>query len=264
MSFLDPIFNPVFQPLLRTIGPLWTIVLIAIIYSVYATVVYKYLTNQSRLKEIKDRQKELQKELRAAGKENPDRMMKIHGELMSLNKDYMFQASFKPKVMIATMIPALILFTWMAGSLAYDPIAPDQTYSVIATFAPGVSGEAQLVPDQGTQVVGNTTGAIVPGEDGGITRWNLKSSEGMHNLSVIANEQSQSKEVLVVVDEHRYASAVASFPKSDIRSISIEYNKLKPLGETFNLFGWYPGWLGLYVILSLILSIGLRKVFKVY
>ncbi|MBI2573205.1 DUF106 domain-containing protein [Candidatus Woesearchaeota archaeon] len=264
MSFLDPVFNPIFQPLLRTIGSFWTIFIIAVVYSVYATYVYKYLTNQVRLKEIKDRQKELQKELRAAGKENPEKMMSIHKELMSLNKDYMFQASFKPMVMIATMIPALIIFTWMAGALAYEPIVPDQTYTVLAQFAPGVGGETMLLVANGTQVMGNASVPIVAGEDAGLARWNLKSSQGLHNLTVRVGEQTQSKEILVVSDEHTYAPAVTMFAKSDIKSISIEYAKLQPLGSTFNIFGWYPGWLGIYVILSLILSIGLRKVFNVY
>jgi uncharacterized membrane protein (DUF106 family) len=36
-----------------------------------------------------------------------------------------------------------------------------------------------------------------------------------------------------------------------------------PLGA-FSLLGWHPGWLGTYIILSLIISLLLRKVMKVY
>ncbi len=264
MSFLDPVFNPVFQPLLRTIGVFWTIAIIAVVYSLYATFVYKYLTNQSRLKEIKDRQKDLQKDLRSISKDKPDEMMKIHKELMSLNKDYMFQASFKPRVMIATMIPALIIFTWMAGALAYEPIHAGEMYSVVGTFAPGVSGNALIVADEGTTVLGNASVPIVAGEDGGLARWNLNSTTlGTHHLTVSVNGQNQTKEVLVT-DTFGYSDAIELYSKSDIKSISIEYDKLHPLHESVHPFGWYPGWLAIYVILSLILSISLRKFLNVY
>jgi len=36
-----------------------------------------------------------------------------------------------------------------------------------------------------------------------------------------------------------------------------------PFGESFNLFGWYPGWLATYIILSIGLSTLFRKLFDV-
>ena len=50
----------------------------------------------------------------------------------------------------------------------------------------------------------------------------------------------------------------------DIKKIEIGYNKLKPLGQKFSLFGWQPGWLGIYIILSIISSMALRKVLNIY
>ena len=43
-------------------------------------------------------------------------------------------------------------------------------------------------------------------------------------------------------------------------SIQVMHNKL----ITLNLFGWKLGWLGAYLIFSIVTSIGLRKLFKVY
>ena len=42
------------------------------------------------------------------------------------------------------------------------------------------------------------------------------------------------------------------------------YNKkVKPLGNV-SLFGWKPGWLGVYIIFSIIFSMVLRKLLKIH
>ncbi|MBT7332632.1 hypothetical protein HN799_05150, partial [Candidatus Woesearchaeota archaeon] len=83
-----------------------------------------------------------------------------------------------------------------------------------------------------------------------------------HLLKVKTGETEQTKNVLITKDVE-YTEAIETYDHSDIKSITINYNKLRPLGDQ-SLLGWQPGWLGLYIIFSIVFSIGLRKLFKVY
>jgi hypothetical protein len=51
---------------------------------------------------------------------------------------------------------------------------------------------------------------------------------------------------------------------SNINSITVEMKPVRPLGPDFNLFGWYPGWLSIYLISSIGFSALFRKYLKVY
>jgi len=169
--------------------------------------------------------------------------------------EYM-KSSFKPTLI--TMIPILLIFGWMAGHLSFEPIYPGETYSVSADFLEEIKGEAELIADEGTELIDLAKQDII----GGKATWKIKSSEGEHYLTVKVGKDEQSKKVLIT-KELRTEEAVSIFQHSDIKQITINYNKLRPLG-TFEIFGWQPGWLGLYIIFSLIFSMVLRKLLKIY
>lgn len=257
MTFLDPIFNPVFQPVLNYsphYGPLIALIILAFIISLLITIVYKYFTNQEEMKRLKDQQKEFQnkmKELRS----NPEEMMKKQKEAMKVNFEYM-KHSFKPTLI--TMIPIIIIFSWMSAHFAYEPIYPGETYSVTALFKEGATGETELIPDEGTELLSDAKREI-----NSVATWDLKSTAGEHILSVKAGKEKQVKNVLITT-KMEYAEPFAEFQHSDIQRITIDYNKLKPFGSKFSLFGWYPGWLAVYIIFSIVFSLGLRKLLKIY
>ncbi|MBI2112036.1 hypothetical protein HYT52_00670 [Candidatus Woesearchaeota archaeon] len=92
--------------------------------------------------------------------------------------------------------------------------------------------------------------------------WRMKSSGGEHYLKVKTSEGEEEIKV-VITKEFKYETPISFFEDSDIKSLQVNYEKLKPLG-TLSIFGWEPGWLGLYIILSIVFSMGLRKVLKVY
>lgn len=254
MAFLDPIFNPVMLPILN-FNPFLGIVVLALIITLIVTLAYKFFSNQDEMKRLKDKQKEFQDKMKSV-KDKPEEMMKIQKEAMTTNFEYM-KHSIKPTLI--TMIPILIIFAWMTGHLSYEPIFPNESYSVTAIFKEGVSGPAEIMVDEDTEVLGNTTQEIKNGE----ATWLMRSKEGDHKFSVKIGDVEQSKNVLITqvlsADE-----AVAIFDHSDIQQLKINYNKLKPMGKSVSLFGWYPGWLAWYVVLSILFSIGLRKVLKVY
>ena len=175
MAFLDPLFNPVLLPLLNK-SPFLGILLLAFVISLLITLVYKYFTNQEEMKRLKEQQKEFQRRMKEL-KSNPEEMMSVQKEAMKTNMEYM-KHSFKATLI--TMLPVLIIFGWMTAHLAYEPIYPNEKYSITAQFAPGVSGEAELSVDEETTLQSEAKQTI----EGAHATWRLQSSSGEHFLTV--------------------------------------------------------------------------------
>ncbi len=255
MAFLDPALNPVLLPLLNLVGPFWGIFLLSLIISVIVTIIYKYTTNQELMKRLKDEQKSYSQKLKEL-RSNPEEMMKVQKEAMKTNMEYM-KLSFKPTLI--TMLPILLIFGWMAGHLSYEPIYPGETYSITAQFKAGITGNAELVADAKTTLID----AIVQPISNSQAAWKLKSEEGEHLLTVKSGNSSQDKKVLIAT-ELNYAEALSVYQHSDIEKIQINYNELRPLGPSFSIWSWQPGWISIYIIFSLVFSLALRKAFKLY
>ena len=141
--------------------------------------------------------------------------------------------------------------------MTYEPIYPDERFSISAEVSAGVDGQVELIVDEDVEVlsdrVKDSTGELV---------WNLKASGGEHFIGVKTANDEQTKKILIT-DSLEYEDPVSSFENSEVASITINYKELKPLGD-FSIFGWRPGWLGWYIIFSIIFSIGIRKLMKVY
>lgn len=254
MAFLDSIFNPVLLPLLK-LNVFWGLIIITFIVSLIITLAYKYFTNQVEMKRMKEQQKEHQQKMKAL-RDKPEEMMKVQKEAMKLNLEYM-KHSFKPTLI--TMLPILLIFGWMSGHLSFEPIYPGEAYSLTATFVEGITDKAELIPDEGTEILSEK---LQPVEGKAELTWRLKSTAGEHSLKVKLGEEEQTKKVHIS-KELDGAEQFVQFQHTNIKQIRVNYNKLRPLGE-LSLFGWQPGWLGLYIIFSLIFSMGLRKAFNLY
>jgi len=103
-SFLDPVLGP-----LMAIPNPWNLLLLSFLITLIMTVLYKFLTDQKLMKELKDDMKALQKEMKLL-KENPSQMMEVQKKAMEKNMKYLMQ-SLKPTLI--TFIPILIIFEWM-------------------------------------------------------------------------------------------------------------------------------------------------------
>lgn len=252
MTFLDTILNPVLGPLLG-LGPFWAVLILSLVISLIIVLVYKYFTDQKEMKRLKEQQKEFQKRMKEL-KHDPSAMMSVQKEAMQANFQYM-KHSFKATLI--TMLPILLIFGWMNAHLAFEPIFPGEPYSLSATFAEGVTGEAELAVNEGSELLSEARQPI----NSKVT-WRLKSTAGEHFLTVKVGKEEQTKKVLIT-KELQTEAPLSVFPDSAIKSISINYQKLRPLGE-LSIFGWQPGWLAWYIIFSIIFSIALRKVMNVY
>src|SRR3989344_4470548 len=92
--------------------PRIAIILISLVMTLFITVVRYFMTDREKMKEIRDRQKKLRAEMKLY-KNHPEKMMEDFPEQM--------RQSFKP--MIITIIPVLLLFTWMKAVFVATAIA---------------------------------------------------------------------------------------------------------------------------------------------
>jgi len=90
-------------------NPKLSIIVLSVLVTLAMTLVTKFFTNQTRMKELKDKQKQCQIDLKAhpIGSENA---LKVQKEMMECSMELM-KHSFKP--ILITFIPLIIFFWWI-------------------------------------------------------------------------------------------------------------------------------------------------------
>ena len=239
--------------------PLFFIIILALIVTVISTFVHKWLTNQEHLKSLKKRQKEIQKELKKCKDHNL--MQELNMEMMKLT-GVMFKSSMKP--MFVTIIPFLLIFGWANANIAYDPISPNNEFFIKASFGSGVSGNAEIHVPVGIKVISGNVKEIVEIETGWIFQtkkgealWTLEGDVGEYEIEVLFLDERAVKEL--VISEGAYYKGIKKSYDGNIEEIIVGNKKRIYL----DILGWEIGWLGSYILLSILFSIILRKVLKV-
>ncbi len=246
MSFLNPILNPLLQ-----LPVLWVVIIISLVIAVIVTLVYKLMTNQDLMKQLKDELKEFQKEMKEL-KAHPEKMMEVQKKAMQTNMKYM---SHSMRSTLVTFVPIILLFGWMNANIAYDPILPGQEFTITAAFAANTAGTISLDAPEGIFIDGNSTKQI---EDGKVV-WVLKGDNGEYLLEYAFNNEKHSQEVLIT-ESQAYKPVITKIKESRLKTLEISNRPTKVLDLGF----WKVGWLGAYIIFSIIFSMLLRKVLKVY
>jgi uncharacterized membrane protein (DUF106 family) len=237
-----------------------TIAIIALLVSVIITVVYKFTTNQSLMKDLKDELKELQNEMKEL-RNHPDKALEVQKRMMETNSKYM---SHSLKSTFYTLIPVILIFGWANASLAFEPILPSQEFTVEASFVGGMTGTISIVAPDGIEVNGNSTKVV---EDGKVA-WILKGEEGDYSdgnaLEFEFNDKIAYKDVIIGA-EQKYANPIENVKGvPGLRTIKINNEQKKVVSLPFRILGYGGGWLGTYIIFSMIFSSLLRKYMKVY
>jgi len=247
MSFLDPVFSPLLK-----LDPLWAVLIVSFVVSLLITIIYKYTTNQTLMKQLKGEMKDFQKQMKEL-RSQPQEMMKIQKQAMQTNMKYMMHSM---RSTLVTFVPIILIFGWMNANLAYEPIHPNQQFATTLTFAEGSLGEVTLRAPDEILIEGDAFMEISNNE---ITYLLSSDSIGEYLLEFEYNNEKHSKDVKIS-DEQEFAPVIKKIKKSNLKTIQIGNNPMKVL----NLFGWKVGWIGTYIIFSILFSIGLRKLFKLH
>ena len=255
-----------FMNVVLILPPAAAIILISAFVSFVTAVVYKYTTDQKLMKQVKEDIKRLQGEIRAT--KEPAKAAGMQKEMM---KHSMKQMSSSTKSMFITMIPLLLLFGWMSGHLAYEPIMPGEEFTVTAQFDqnnPNGDTKARVTnitisASEGMEVLSPASQVF----GSGVT-WRLKAEkEGNYQLTYDYGYEIYRQSV-IVTKKFVYADPILSKSNgikkgSQIEKIIVGLKSLQPFGD-FSLFGYKPGWLATYIVSSLIFSMLVRKWLKLY
>jgi uncharacterized membrane protein (DUF106 family) len=258
MAFTD-LLNPVFQPVLNTLGPFWTVIVLSLFVSLCITLIYKFVTNQQLMKSIKDDMKKQQAQMKTL-RDNPKKMMEVQKKAMENNMKYMMESM---KATLVTFIPIIIIFGWMAGHLAFEPVYPNTPIISRVEMKEGLAGNVSLrVGDSSTgnvskniAILGSSTQMI----SNKYANFTIQAGTGEYFLEYNYQGQRDTKQLLVT-RENKYNPPDDIKKEGPFAKISVVQKKL----IVMDLFGWRIGWLGSYIIFSLIASMLFRKVMKVY
>ncbi len=245
---LNLILNTIFAPLL-ILPSLFSVIILAFIVSLIMMIITKYTTDQPLMKKLKDDIKLHQKQIKEL-KNNPAKAMEIQKKIMGINLDYM-KHSLKPTLI--TFIPIIIIFGWMSSTFAFEAINPQQNFTVTVFFEKETNGNISLVAPESVTIFDDKVKKIE--NDKAI--FALKGEEGEHILEFIYNGESQQKTILITKQD-KYIEPTKK-TNGKIKLIQIDYLSKK----IFNLFGWKLGWLGTYIIFSIVFTMALRKLMKI-
>jgi uncharacterized membrane protein (DUF106 family) len=240
----ETLMNPILNPLLE-LHPLWVLIILSFLISLIITLIYKAMTDQDLMKQLKAETKEFQKEMKEL-KDHPEKLMAVQKKAMQTNMKYM-GLSMKPT--LVTFIPIIIIFGWMNAHLAYSPILPEQDFTITANFK-NANGDIGLAVPEGIKIISNPVQKINYNQ----ANWVLNGLLGEYVLEY-EFEGTKYNQELLISNKLEYKNPIKAVKHDRLKSLNIDNQKLKVM----NLFGWQLGWLGTYIIFSLIFSMSMRK-----
>lgn len=244
---LESFFNAVFGPLLK-FHPFILTLVVSVIMTLIVTLIQRFTTNQKEMKLLKEQQTYFQKEMKE-NKGNPEKLVELQKQAMGVSMKYMRHSM---RSTIFTILPVILIFGWMNSALSFDTIHPGNEFTITATFKDTALGEATLSNYEGMELVSNATAST------SLAKWTLKAEEpGTYPVEISYNDNVFAHEV-IVSEQNVPKETIKSFKGQDLKALRIDYPKLVVL--PIIKFGW----LGTYIILSILLSSPIRKLIKVY
>jgi len=258
INILDPLFNP----LLYSLGPFFTLLIISILVSAFTTLIYMWATDQPKLKRLKADMKRYQAKLKTL-KDSPDKALKVQKDLMKLNGEFM-KSTFKTT--IYTILPLLLFFGWLGANLAFMPLLPDEPFSVQVTLQDGVSGTVTLSLPENITMSSNASIAITNASEPII--WDgVRGATGIYDFS-LSHEPSNEEQFfpVLITPYFDYEQPVVPLDSDIFQEVSVG-NKKWLVFENIFIFKDLPlikraGWLGAYILFSLLFSTLFRKLLK--
>ncbi len=101
------------------LNPILDIYIITLFTSLFITIINKYMTDQEKIKKLRLEMKDLQKKMREQMAKDPQKAQGLQQEIMKKSMENMKHA-MNPKVMLITLIPILLVFTFV--SKVYSPL----------------------------------------------------------------------------------------------------------------------------------------------
>ncbi len=268
-TFLGKLFDLIFLPV-RSLDPWVGMGLISLLTGLLMLFIYRWTSNQTGIREAKDRIKAHLLELRLY-KDNMGVTMKAQGQILRANLRYI-TLNFKPlAVMIVPLILILAQLNLWFGS---EPLTVGRPAIIKVELAPERElQDFEFLLDAPPQIAVETPPLRI--EELKEVDWRIKpGSPGIFDLTIKVGEKSILKTVVVdgrplqkvsalkvrrnFLDEVLYPGEKPLPGGAAVRSIELAY----PDGR-LNLFGLRVHWLIAYLGLSIVFGFALKRPFKV-
>lgn len=246
MAFYDPFFDILFGYTLNW-HPAIAILFLSFIISLIIVLIYKAMTDQKEMKILKEELTGYQKKMKEV-KNDTEKLMKIQKEAMSLNMKYMSK-SMKPT--LVTFIPIILIFGWMNGHFAYEPLTPGQEFALTVGFGKEITGNATIKVPEGLSIVGEEMQEIKERT----AEFKLKGEKGEYYATITSNGQEIDKKI-IITEERKYAPVIETYSGDVFKTVQLSNEVLKVF--------WKINWFWAYIIFAIAISVGLRKALKVY
>lgn len=235
-----------------------------LVISLLSTLIYKFATDQKKMGEIKARLKDLQAQMREA-RNDQSKMLEINGKIMKSHNEYSMQSM---RSMLFTIVPVMLIFIYLQGHVAFDPLSPGEDFALILDYADQEAiGEAMVGVPEGFSVENRTpynkSGFLGFGRTVGERVEIASEADAGEYLLTFSYENESLNRSFIVTEGRDYASQSVGYRGSFLRSAAIDYGGLRILNVSW-LPGWLQGWLAMYIILTLIFTNVFRRIFKVH
>jgi len=266
---ISALFDLLMAPL-GLLGPSWAMIAISAITGVLMLVIFKYTSNQTAVRRVKDRIKANFYAI-TLFQDSLAVLMRSVGRIISWNLKYM---GYNLAPLAVMLVPVLLLLVQLNFWYGYTPLPVSQDVLVKAEFAPSIDLASTEVMLKGDHNVAVATPAVrIPQKHE--AAWRIRGiEEGLGTIELEAAGRKETKSVIVgksgmhrfVTLRHSggfwdslfYPGEKAVEPSSPIRSIEVLYTP-----ADMNFFGFKLHWLIVYFGVSIFFGLALKGVFKV-
>jgi uncharacterized membrane protein (DUF106 family) len=154
------------------------------------------------------------------------------------------------KPTLITFIPIILIFGWMNAHFAYEPLMPNEEFTLAVNFEKNIEGNVSIMAD-GLEVIGDSSQEII---DHAAT-FKLRGEEGYYDPVLSSNGENQTKNVIITT-ERKYAPVLETYKKDVFKTAQLSNKTLKVF--------WKINWFWAYIIFAIVFSMALRKVMKIY
>jgi uncharacterized membrane protein (DUF106 family) len=268
-EFFGKIFDLLFIPF-RSMNPWVGMVIVSFLTGLLMLVIFRYTSNQTGIKKVKNKIKAHLLELRLY-KDSLGLSMKAQGNILLANLKYITH-SFKP--LLVMIVPVILILIQMNFWFGYESLKPGEQTLLKIKLEEGYNPlQTDLALEPDPEIVIETPPLRI--EEYSEINWRISSQKsGIHHVDVVVAGRKISKTIATdtkplsklspikhrkkFVDELFYpveAPIAKDFP---VKSIEVLYP-----AKRLNFLGFDIHWLIAYFALSIIFGFAFKGIFKV-
>lgn len=250
------------------VHPFFLLGLFTLVLNLVGALLFKRISDQSRLETLKRQIMALVLEMRLRGRCIGD-VMRLQWRILLMNIRYVGITLPPATVIIAVMVLCLYGFE---AYFSHEPIRPGHLFSVTVRTAPDAKASPEL--DESALPKGIT----FIEHDARLNRWVFRAiTEGTYDIGFIYEGARFAKRAVVsssmaklnVTKAHAdwftsylYSTGEPPMPEalSDVHEASVSY---APLRSSISLIGWRPEWISFFFVVAIVYLLISRKLFDI-